>query len=183
METNFFGAVRCTQAVLPKMRARGHGAIITISSLAGTIGLPLESAYCASKAAIETYHESVRVEMAPFGVKVAVVEPGITEGGLSNSIPDPNAPKSSLYAELLEHTFDYYSAAQDERESPKLITDAIDTILADASPDFRHPLGDLAPLVKDIANSPQQKKDSMLTEALQLEFWTARAESPALSNV
>ncbi len=75
METNFFGALRVTRAALPVLRA-GGGAVINITSVAGLIGLEGMGAYCASKFALEGFSESLALELAPFGVKVMIVEPG-----------------------------------------------------------------------------------------------------------
>lgn len=74
METNFFGALRVTCAALPELRAH-RGAIIGISSIAGIVGIAGAGAYCASKFALEGLLESLAVELAPFGVKVMIVEP------------------------------------------------------------------------------------------------------------
>jgi len=74
-ETNFFGAVAVTQAVLPAMRERRSGKIINISSVSGRIGFPALSAYVASKHALEGFSESLRLELLPFGVHVVLVEP------------------------------------------------------------------------------------------------------------
>jgi len=76
METNFFGLVRMSNAVLPNMITRGRGLIINISSLAGLFGLPYQSMYCASKHAIEGYSESLRMELRRTGVRVVVINPG-----------------------------------------------------------------------------------------------------------
>lgn len=76
METNFFGTVAVTRAVLPHMRERGRGRLVNVSSLAGRIGQPAVSAYCASKWAVEGFSEAVRLEMLPFGVQLVIVEPG-----------------------------------------------------------------------------------------------------------
>jgi NAD(P)-dependent dehydrogenase (short-subunit alcohol dehydrogenase family) len=74
METNFFGALRVTRAALPELRSHG-GAIISISSMAGIVGISGAGAYCASKFALEGLTESLAHELAPFGVKVMIVEP------------------------------------------------------------------------------------------------------------
>jgi NAD(P)-dependent dehydrogenase (short-subunit alcohol dehydrogenase family) len=74
METNFFGALRVTRAALPELRSHG-GAIISISSMAGVVGIAGAGAYCASKFALEGLTESLAHELAPFGVKVMIVEP------------------------------------------------------------------------------------------------------------
>lgn len=84
MEVNFFGAVNLTRDCLPLMR-RGSGAVIVmVSSLSGLIGLPFDGAYAASKFALEGASESLRYELEPFGIKVALVEPGAYATSLSD---------------------------------------------------------------------------------------------------
>ncbi len=75
-ETNFFGLVALTKAVLPGMRRRRRGHIINVSSIGGRIAVPGLSAYCASKFAVEGFSESLRHELLPFHVYVSLVEPG-----------------------------------------------------------------------------------------------------------
>jgi len=76
METNFFGQVAVTKAVLPTMRAQGSGHIIMVSSILGLISQPMVSSYCASKHALEGWAESLRIELRALGIKVVLVEPG-----------------------------------------------------------------------------------------------------------
>ena len=76
LRTNFYGAVSVTRAVLPHMRTRRQGVIINVSSLYGLMGAVVASPYAASKWALEGFSESLRHEMAPFGVHVAIVQPG-----------------------------------------------------------------------------------------------------------
>jgi NAD(P)-dependent dehydrogenase (short-subunit alcohol dehydrogenase family) len=75
-ETNFFGAVRVMQAVIPLMRKQGAGIIVNITSLGGRISFPLNSPYHATKFALEGLSESIRYELEPFGIKIIVIEPG-----------------------------------------------------------------------------------------------------------
>src|SRR6266516_4161220 len=75
-ETNYFGVARMTLAVLPEMRERKQGHIITVSSLAGLVPVPFWGHYNASKFAIEALMETLRHEVRPFGIQVALVEPG-----------------------------------------------------------------------------------------------------------
>ncbi len=75
-ETNFFGAVRVMQAVIPIMREQKSGKIVNITSLGGRISFPLNSAYHATKFALEGLSESIQYELEPFGIKIIIVEPG-----------------------------------------------------------------------------------------------------------
>jgi NAD(P)-dependent dehydrogenase (short-subunit alcohol dehydrogenase family) len=75
-ETNFFGLLHVTQGVLPHMRAAKRGHVVNFSSLAGIMGIPGVSLYCATKFAVEGFSESLAGELAPFGIKVTIVEPG-----------------------------------------------------------------------------------------------------------
>lgn len=82
MEANYFGAIRSMQAVLPGMRAAGTGLIINTSSLVGQIAPPFFSTYAATKHALEGYSQGLRYELAPFGIDVAIVQPGPFGTGL-----------------------------------------------------------------------------------------------------
>ena len=76
-ETNFFGAVRTIQQVLPIMRIQKNGIIVNISSLAGYVGFPTQSIYVSTKFALEGLCESLAYEVEPYGIKVVLVEPGV----------------------------------------------------------------------------------------------------------
>jgi NAD(P)-dependent dehydrogenase (short-subunit alcohol dehydrogenase family) len=75
-EVNVFGAVAAIQAAMPPMRKAGHGTIVNVSSVAGKIAIPFAAPYCSSKHALEAISDALRIEAAPFGIRVVVVEPG-----------------------------------------------------------------------------------------------------------
>jgi short-subunit dehydrogenase len=102
-ETNFFGLVAVTKEVLPIMRRQKKGCIVNITSLGGRIAFPVISVYNASKFAVEALTESLRVELAPFGIKVTAVEPGSVKTNFSSSVKaakmsrDPSSPYYSYF--------------------------------------------------------------------------------------
>jgi len=80
-ETNVFGLLTVTRAFLPHMRARHSGRIINISSLMGRMSLPYTGAYNATKYSVECFSDTLRTELAPFGIQVVIIEPGVTRSG------------------------------------------------------------------------------------------------------
>jgi NAD(P)-dependent dehydrogenase (short-subunit alcohol dehydrogenase family) len=76
METNYFGALRCIQAVVPGMRERGGGDIINVSSIEGRISVSPDAPYAALKWALKALSEALAQEVKPFGIQVSIVEPG-----------------------------------------------------------------------------------------------------------
>ncbi|HEX8618125.1 MAG TPA: SDR family NAD(P)-dependent oxidoreductase [Thermoanaerobaculia bacterium] len=95
METNYFGMVHCTQAVLPHMLKRGSGAIVNVASIAGIMGYARMSGYCATKFAMIGFTESLRDEVLGRGVRVALVCPGTTETEFFNSAEKGKMPGAS----------------------------------------------------------------------------------------
>ncbi len=96
METNYFGAIRVMQAVLPSMRKAGSGLIINTSSLVGRMSPPFFGTYTATKHALEGYSQALRYEVSPFGVDIVLVEPGPFGTGLLASGQAP------AHSEVLE---------------------------------------------------------------------------------
>lgn len=101
METNYYGAIRTMQAVLPSMRKAGTGLIINTSSLVGRMSPPFFGTYTATKHALEGYSQALRYEVSPFGIDVVVVEPGPFGTGLlaSGQIP-AHSEVLATYGEL-----------------------------------------------------------------------------------
>jgi len=106
MEVNVFAGARLTRLVLPRMRERRRGRIVFVSSFGGKIALPLGAWYHASKFAIEAIADSLRGEVAPFGIRVVVIQPGFTRSGFARINYDhlEKASADGPYADLARRT-------------------------------------------------------------------------------
>ncbi len=105
-DTNVFGLMAVTQAFLPEMVARGRGRIINVSSVAGRTTFPMMGAYHASKYALEALSDALRYELAPFGVRVVLVEPGPIHTEFVDQMHGAGSPyrrEDSAYAAMFEH--------------------------------------------------------------------------------
>jgi NAD(P)-dependent dehydrogenase (short-subunit alcohol dehydrogenase family) len=106
-ETNVFGLIRTTQAVLPIMRKQKTEIIVNISSGAGRFGFPRGSAYVSTKFAVEGLSESMSYELEPFGIRVVIVEPGVIRTNFGNGLivarksQDPNSPYSQIMQKMV----------------------------------------------------------------------------------
>lgn len=146
METNFFGVLELTRALLPIFRAQNSGRIVVVSSQAGFVGQPANSIYCASKWALEGWAESIAYELDAFGIHVILIEPGPYKTQIWRSTPYL-APEGSAYLSWLRRVFrgvDRHAAttARDPMEVAITIADA----LATSRPRFRYPVGFFARL-------------------------------------
>jgi NAD(P)-dependent dehydrogenase (short-subunit alcohol dehydrogenase family) len=146
METNYFGALRCIQAVVPQMRQRKSGCIINISSVAGRFCNPPLISYCASKWALEALSEGLACELKTFNVRVAIVEPGIIDTAMAQRIGDP-AP-GSPYGQTARFSV-LFSNALKNPVPPSLVAEKILEIAQSNSWQLRHPVGpDALPLLQ-----------------------------------
>jgi NAD(P)-dependent dehydrogenase (short-subunit alcohol dehydrogenase family) len=104
METNFFGVLALTRALLPTFRGQGRGRIVVVTSEAAFMGQPTNSIYCASKWALEGWAESIGYELEPFGIDVVLVEPGPYRTEIWKSTPRIQ-PSGSPYHSWVQHVF------------------------------------------------------------------------------
>lgn len=138
METNYFGAIRCIQALLPSMRKRGSGCIVNVTSVGGLVANPPMTPYCASKWALEALSEALAAEVKPFGIRVAIVEPGIIDTSMARRLADLKAdsiyPHSARFAALFTNSLQH-------PVPPSLVADAIVDIVTRDSGKLRHLVG------------------------------------------
>jgi NAD(P)-dependent dehydrogenase (short-subunit alcohol dehydrogenase family) len=138
METNFFGALRCIKRVLPGMRERRRGCIVNVTSIAGRIAATPQAAYSASKFALEALSEVLAQEVRPFGVRVAIVEPGIIATPILSKI---NTPGETPYPGARRIAALFAASLAARQVQPKLVGEAIREIIGNDSLKLRHTVG------------------------------------------
>ena len=138
-DTNFFGTLRVCRAVLPDMRRRGRGLIVKISSMGGLVSAPFHGLYCASKFAVEGLTEALRMEAAPFGVRVVLVEPGDFKTRFTENRLLADAARSNpAYTEYFEQSLRAMEQAERSGPGPHAVARLIEKILRDPDPPLRH---------------------------------------------
>ena len=140
-ETNLFSLIALTQLVIPIMRGQKSGRIVNISSVAGRIARPLSSVYDATKHALEAVSDGLRGELAPFGIKVVIIEPGfiITEFlGVANENAREIIEHAGPYAESIERTGAAIQRLRKLAGHPDDIAEAVFKALASKSPRARY---------------------------------------------
>jgi NAD(P)-dependent dehydrogenase (short-subunit alcohol dehydrogenase family) len=161
METNFFGAVAVTKAVLPQMRAQKSGSIVNISSLGGQLSFGGFSAYSASKFALEGMTEALAQEVAPFGIKVVIVEPGAFRTGFAADALK-HMPVMDAYRDIVGGTRDFAHGLDGTQEGdPAKAARAIDLALRAEQTPLRLQLGE--DLVAAIRGHAQQLLQDLAT--------------------
>ncbi|MCM3728232.1 oxidoreductase [Neobacillus cucumis] len=141
-ETNFFGVIAVTNAVLPIMRARKQGRIINMSSISGRFGFPGLSAYSASKHALEGYSESLRLELRPFGIDVSLIEPGSYQTNIWTSVDQLENNPESPYALFRDSLLKEINNGKADYGDPSDVAKLAAQIASDPStPDLRYPIG------------------------------------------
>lgn len=172
MQTNFFGALRCIQAVLPGMRKRSSGYIINITSVAGKIYSPCHGSYSASKAALEALSESLAGEAGRFGIKVAVVEPGVIDTPIITKLDDRKV--QSIYPGHVRMDA-YLKASASHHVMPSEVAETVLAIANGEKASFRNSVGaDAEPLLNWRASVSDE--DWIASGSIDDDTWIAGME-------
>ena len=168
-ETNVFGLIRVTQAVLPTMREQKSGIIVNISSIGGKVAIPLQSPYHSTKFAVEGLSESIAYDLEPFGIKVVIIEPGAIktnfETGMvvAKNTQNPNSPYYNTMQKLQSSINSHFKNGTPPAKVAEVILNAITT----PNPNLRYTVGE------DAAMIAQKRKDlpDLEFQKLVLEFF------------
>lgn len=143
-ETNVFGAIAVTQAVLPIMRKKSKGKIINVSSISGRVGFPGLSPYVSSKYALEGWSESLRLEVKSFGIDVILVEPGSFQTNIwtkGKKVTENSLKKESPYYEMMRKLEDHIESGSSKFEDPKDVARLITAIALKKKTTLRYTIG------------------------------------------
>ncbi len=139
MNINLCGASRCAQAVLPSMRERKGGTIINVSSVVGRFAALAQAPYVASKWALEAMSEGLAQELAPWGIRVAIVEPGITKSAIfAKNVDAPNS--SGAYDAQYRRLFQFYAAGMANATDPFEVGAVVLEAITTDTPRLRYPV-------------------------------------------
>ncbi len=139
-EANYWGPVKLTQAVLPGMRAQGRGAIVNISSLVGRLAWANQGAYCASKFAMEAFSEALAQEVAPLGIRVAIIEPGVIASSIFENTP-VHYDKASPYKSAMRRSGRFFNIGIANATPADAVAEVIAEALSTEQPKLRYPVG------------------------------------------
>lgn len=150
-EVNVFGAARLTQLLLPAMRARKSGTIVNITSMGGKIYSVLGAWYHATKHALEGWSDALRLEVAQFGIRVVIIEPGVIETGFGDAATDsivkrsahgPYGPLVQMVAKSLKNTY-----GRGTGTDPSVVAAVVSRAIAGRHPRTRYAVGRFAKML------------------------------------
>lgn len=171
-DTNFFGTVRMTRAVVPHMRRQGGGRIINIGSLLGFLPMPYMAVYAASKHAIQGYSESLDHELRTRGVRVLVVEPGVTKTQFDANLLEPDS-RVDEYRDVRGALAKRWQEIAAQGDQPGAVADVVLKAANATRPKLRYPVGRVASMRMLRRFAPAGVVDAAVRKNLQLDLLTA----------
>jgi NAD(P)-dependent dehydrogenase (short-subunit alcohol dehydrogenase family) len=140
-DTNYFGAVRMIQAVVPSMRERRSGAIVNVTSVAGVVTVAAHGHYCASKRALEAITDALAAELRPFGIRVAAVEPGVILTPIFGRHPKRKIEDFAPYEAPVRRLWQYFATQLKHPALPDVVAAAIEDAAFGSSERVRYVVG------------------------------------------
>jgi NAD(P)-dependent dehydrogenase (short-subunit alcohol dehydrogenase family) len=182
-ETNFFGLIRMTRAVLPHMRQQRAGRIINISSVLGFLPMPYGALYAATKHAVEGYSESLDHEVRTLGIRVSVIEPAYTKTQFDVNFLEPDA-KLEAYRDARAGVMQRVTAVMETADDPAVVADVVLKAASAAHPKVRYTAGVLAGRLRMLRTfAPAGLVDAGIRKDLRLDAPVAPAHrTPARTS-
>jgi NAD(P)-dependent dehydrogenase (short-subunit alcohol dehydrogenase family) len=174
-ETNFFGIVRMTRAVVPHMRRQGGGRILNIGSVLGFLPMPFGALYAATKHAVEGYSESLDHELRTRGIRVSVIEPAYTKTQFDTNLLEPDA-KLDEYRDIRAALGNRLKELMAAADQPDVVAAVVVKAASAARPKLRYAAGGLASRLRLLRRfAPAGVMDAGIRKDLKLDAQTAAA--------
>ena len=168
-ETNFFGLIRVTRAVVPHMRRQGNGRIINIGSVLGFLPMPYGALYSATKHAVEGYSESLDHELRTRGIRVSVIEPAYTKTRFEANLLAPDSTLDA-YREMRAHLDNVLAQVMHTADEPSVVADVVLQAASAPQPKRRYAAGPLAKRLRLLRRfAPARMVDAGIRKDLRLE--------------
>jgi NAD(P)-dependent dehydrogenase (short-subunit alcohol dehydrogenase family) len=168
-DTNFFGVVRVTRAVVPHMRRQGSGRILNMGSVLGFLPMPYGALYAATKHAIEGYSESLDHELRTHGIRVSVIEPAYTKTPFDSNFLEPDA-KLDVYRQAREGVSKRVQEVMTTATDPRVVAEVVLKAALAGHPKLRYPAGALAGRLQWLRRfAPAGLVDAVLRKDLRLD--------------
>ena len=168
-DTNVFGLIRMTRAVVPHMRRQGSGRIINIGSVLGFLPMPYGALYAATKHAVEGYSESLDHELRTSGIRVSVIEPAYTKTRFDANFLAPDA-KLEAYRDVRTHLEQVLGKVMQSADEPSVVADVVLQAATAAQPERRYTAGPLANRLRLLRRfAPARLVDAGIRKDLRLE--------------
>lgn len=181
-ETNFFGLVRMTRAVLPQMRGQGSGRIINIGSVLGLLPMPYGALYSATKHAVEGYSESLDHELRTRGIRVSVIEPAFTRTAFDANVVEPDAPIAE-YRDNREALNALLQTSIANGDDPRVVAEVVLEAASAARPKLRYAAGRLAGRLSLLRRfAPAALVDAGIRKDFKLDAGPAGTRLPGASE-
>jgi NAD(P)-dependent dehydrogenase (short-subunit alcohol dehydrogenase family) len=184
METNFFGPMLLSRAVLPQMRKQGRGTIIMVSSLSGVAGLAGDVSYTASKFALEGATEALRHEVDRWGIKVALIQAALYATDIFKSLSDEELlpegyPEDSAYRPLIESKSKALRGKLPEALDPAIVGELMVEIAQSDGSQLRWPADELSKMVVGkVFGHSDSERDDFLRGAGGSDWWSEGKDAP-----
>ncbi len=172
-ETNFFGAIKTMQSVLPIMRKQNGGKIVNVSSTGGRIAVPLDSIYHGTKYALEELSECIRYELGSFNIKIILIEPGAVGSKFWNNIKIATESKHVLspYRKMIDTVSETFSKMVENVIHPSEVAKTITEAVTTDTPEFRYVVGkDANMILEKSKNSSDKEFENFIKEQFNLKY-------------
>jgi NAD(P)-dependent dehydrogenase (short-subunit alcohol dehydrogenase family) len=172
-ETNFFGAIKVMQSVIPIMRKQKSGRIVNITSMGGRVAVPLDPIYHGTKFALEGVSECIRYELGPFGIRMILIEPGAVGSNFWKNLKMTSVSQSpdSPYRQILDDISKVFSKMTENVIHPSEVAKVVVDAVTSEDPEFRYVVGKDANIIIDAKkNMSEREYEHFIKEQFNLKY-------------